>query len=77
INGASLSNANPLGSALVDQAGRKVVLTVRRNGAETKVVIKPVSGAAKTEVMYDDWVEFQRAEVSRLSNGTLAYSHIR
>jgi len=77
VNGAALSNANPLGVAIVDQAGRKVTLAVRRNGAEVKVVIKPVSAAAKTEVMYDDWVEYQRAEVARLSNGTLAYSHIR
>lgn len=77
VNGVAPSASTPLGALLVDQAGRKVVLGIRRNGADAKVTIKPLPGGAKTEAMYDDWVAYQRAETSRLSNGTLAYTHVR
>lgn len=77
VNGTTPNAASPLNALLVDQANRKVVLAVRRGTGQVKVTIKPTSNAVKSEAMYDDWVAFQRAEVDRLSHGTLAYTHIR
>ena len=77
INGSTSSEGAPLTALMVDQAGKKVVLGVRRGGSDIKVTIKPVSGAARAAVIIDDWEEWNRKEVDRLSSGTLAYTHVR
>jgi C-terminal processing protease CtpA/Prc len=39
--------------------------------------VKPVSQSDETELLYQRWVRSRRAEVDRLSDGRLAYAHIR
>jgi Tol biopolymer transport system component/C-terminal processing protease CtpA/Prc len=39
--------------------------------------VKPISQSDESELLYQRWVRSRRAEVDRLSNGRLAYAHIR
>jgi len=39
--------------------------------------IKPISQGEESELLYQRWVRSRRAEVDRLSNGRLGYTHIR
>ena len=66
--------------ALAGKAGNGVDVLVNaapdKTGART-VKLTPVSRGQFTELLYDHWVEGNRAEVERLSGGKLAYLHIR
>lgn len=76
VDGVTISRSKPLSSLLLDKDGKRVVLGVRRSLNDITVKFKPVSPGARTGLAYNDWVEFQRAEVDRLSGGALAYTHI-
>lgn len=39
--------------------------------------VKPISGGAMNQLMYERWVRARRAEVDSLSGGRLAYVHVR
>jgi tricorn protease len=66
--------------ALAGHSGQSVDLLVNsrpeRNGART-VRLTPASRARFTDLLYEQWVERNRAQVERLSGGRLAYVHIR
>jgi len=66
--------------ALAGQSGRSLELLVNgrpdRNGARL-VRLFPASRARFTDLLYEQWVERNRARVEQLSGGRLAYAHIR
>ena len=39
--------------------------------------VKPINGRAESELLYRRWVRRRRAEVDSLSDGTIAYVHVR
>lgn len=48
------------------------------NGDDQRnVVLRPISFSAARSLLYDTWIELNRSEVHRLSNGKLGYLHIR
>ena len=67
-------------ATLSGQGGRSLELLVNsrpsRAGART-VRLTPVNRARFTDLLYEQWVERNRAAVDRLSGGRLAYLHIR
>lgn len=62
---------------LEGKSGRYTRLTVVRNGREKDVIIKPISSGRETDLLYDRWVERNRAMVEKLSQGRLVYVHIK
>ena len=63
----------PLAS-LIGAAGKPVELTLRRDGADRRVVVVPI---ADEEVLrYQDWVASRRAYVAEHGGGRLGYVHV-
>jgi tricorn protease len=77
VDGQALSATNVLGQALNRKSGKRVSLTIQRDGKQESVLIKPDSAASRTSLFYEDFVSWQRAQVEKLSGGKLTYVHIR
>lgn len=77
VNEKELGREWTLAQALTGTVGRRVTLQVQRGARELEIRIRPVSTAARSSVHYDHWVEWNRSEVYRLSNGRLGYMHIQ
>ncbi|HES57896.1 MAG TPA: PDZ domain-containing protein, partial [Firmicutes bacterium] len=83
VNGDPVGPETNRAVALRNTVGEPVQLTVSRENHETgeaeeiEVPIKPVSGGAIAELQYEEWVQWNKDEVDRLSGGRLAYQHIR
>jgi tricorn protease len=57
--------------------GKRVVLGVSTGGAaERPVAVRPVNLVTERGLRYRDWVETNRALISRLSGGRLGYAHM-
>ena len=52
-------------------------LTVNRNGKDVDVNIRPQSGAAFKELLYDEWIKGNRSKVDQMSGNRIAYSHMK
>jgi C-terminal processing protease CtpA/Prc len=78
INGVELgSNPTQLLELLNRKAGKSVRLTLKYQGRSEDVTVKPISWRSQSNILYKRWVEKNRKEVEKLSNGTLGYVHIR
>jgi tricorn protease len=77
VDGVEPTSGSPMALLLNKKAGKKVKLKVERNGQTLDIDIKPLDAAAKTSVLYEDWVSWERAQVEKLSNGQLTYIHIQ
>jgi tricorn protease len=75
IGGRALTATNGPGAALVNQAGREVMLTIVRGDEKPRRVLVRT---LKDERMlrYRNWVEANRAHVHAQSNGRVGYLHI-
>ncbi len=77
VNGQALAPGVNLDRLLLDQIDRRTVLTVATPGAPPReVVVRPVSAAAASALVYRQWVEGRRAYVDRISGGKLGYAHM-
>lgn len=77
VDGAKLGSGKPLSALLNRKGGHKVELKIDRGGRELEVTIKPIDSIVRSAVNYDNWVRWEREQVDKLSNGQLAYMHIR
>lgn len=79
IDGTPANAASNINSLLAGTRGRRLTLTVtdKAGGKGTEIEIKPESGSAEFNHRYEAWVMRNRAIVDSLSNGRLAYLHIR
>lgn len=61
------------------KAGKRVRLTIRdsKTGKTSDIVTKPISQGVERELLYKRWVERNRKLVDSLSNGQLAYVHVK
>lgn len=68
-----------INNLLAGTRGHRTMLTVADSpgGETTEVEVKPESGGAEYNHRYEAWVMRNRAIVDSLSNGQLAYLHIR
>ncbi|WP_343562708.1 S41 family peptidase [Sphingobacterium sp.] len=55
----------------------EVQLTLNRNGKEIHTNVRPISGTAFRELLYDEWIKDNRSRVDRLSDNKIAYSHMK
>lgn len=78
VNGVPLSQSFSVDQALEQQAGQYVHLQVKRKQAKDtlsqSVIVKPSD--CNQERLYREWVEKNRAYVTKHSNGKLGYIHI-
>lgn len=61
------------------KAGDRVRLTLYHPSRKKawEEVVKPISGGAESQLLYDRWVDGRRAAVDSLSGGRLGYVHVR
>lgn len=77
INGEAVSTEMPVDRLLADAAGKRTLITVTGTDGKTKdIVVRPVSSARHSALLYDRWVKQRAADVDRLSGGRLGYVHI-
>ena len=78
VNGKPALGARDISDLLLNQAGKQVLLQVKRgNGAPRAVIVTPVDMAKQTALRYGDW-ELSRAEqVAASSQGRIGYLHLR
>ena len=79
VNGAPVSGTVNVDELLVRGIGRRTVLTVasQPTTSETReVVVRPVAQGAEKNLLYRQWVEWNRAYVDKISGGRLGYAHM-
>ena len=79
IDGEAIKKGTDYYPLLEGKVGRKIRLTVydpekKKRFEET---VRGISDAQVAEIMYNRWVERNRAEVEKLSGGRLGYIHIK
>ena len=75
VNGQPVSRQLPPQALLVNQAGMKAELTLRRDDGSTRHVIVKLL-ADEVPARYRDWVERNRHWVHEQSNGRVGYFHL-
>lgn len=80
VDGQELGKDITFDQLLDRKAGKKLVLTVNSqptlDGAH-QVALRPATPEAASDLEYEDWVAQRRQMVDKLSNGRLAYLHVR
>ncbi|NVJ70572.1 MAG: PD40 domain-containing protein [Alphaproteobacteria bacterium] len=78
INGTELGEGVNLNALLNNKAGDRTRITFEKaDGSRFDEVIKPISGGAQDQLMYERWVKKSRAMVENLSGGKVGYVHVR
>ncbi len=78
IDGEKILAGRDYAPLLEGKADRKTMLQIRRAGGKLDTVsVKPLSGAAFNDLLYQRWVERNEAYVDSLSNGRVGYVHIQ
>lgn len=78
VNGVELTKTQNLYQLLNHTNGKRVRFTFESaNGDNFEEVIKPASGGEISNLLYERWVSSREALVEKLSNGRLAYVHVR
>jgi tricorn protease len=78
IEGTTVTAETDLTTLLNGPLERDIRLRVRKDDeTTTDVVLRPISYSRARGLLYDKWLEDNRAAVDRLSSGTLGYLHVR
>jgi Tol biopolymer transport system component len=79
VDGTAIGPHTNIDELLEHKINQKVELTVAdAAGSPTRTVaVRPGNNTAEKELLYRDWVDRQRAYVTKVSNGRLGYIHIR
>lgn len=79
INGRNVLTADAPSDLLRDQAGRQVLLTLKKSGASERrqTVVKPISPEEDANLRYTEWEYTRRQTVEQKSAGRIAYVHLR
>lgn len=77
INGTKVDPSTDLSEVLTLTPNTDVQLQVKNaNGEERTVKIRPIGVAATRNLLYEKWLQDNRAMVEKASNGKLGYLHI-
>ena len=80
VDGVPVNARINLDEVLMHKVGHRVELKVSSSpdGASARdVVVQPISQATEKNLLFNDWVEANRAYVEKVSNGRLGYVYIR
>lgn len=76
IDGVTIAADMDMDALLNRKADTNVLLTLNEGGKKRDIVVKPITMGAQNSLLYRRWVERNRAEVEKLSNGDFGYVHI-
>lgn len=79
VEGTAITARTNLDELLANKVGRRVALKVSSFGDGTnarEVALQPISTNAEKNLLYNQWVEINRAYVEKVSNGKLGYVHM-
>lgn len=79
VDGAAIAKGVNLDELLEGKVNRRVVLNVSASpdgSNKREVVVRPISTGAEKNLLYRQWVDENRAYVSRASGGRLGYVHL-
>jgi tricorn protease len=76
IDGAPIEAGADFEQLMGGTIGHKVSLTLARSGAPVTTSVQPSGSAAAKNLIYDAWVEHNRALVDQRSRGALGYVHM-
>ena len=74
INGVELGEGANWMEALTGKAGKKIAVTVKKDGKETILHVKPLS--SESGLLYRRWVRQREDIVYKLSGGRIGYVHV-
>ena len=79
IDGQAITPQIDFYALLNRKVGKLTLLSVLdpRTNTRWDESVKPISGGAESQLLYQRWVRQRRAEVDSLSGGTIAYVHVR
>jgi len=79
VNGRSTTPGVPLEALLRQQAGKQVLMEVRRSdtNAPKSIIVKPITADREADLRYDDWEFSRRKTVDALGKGQIGYVHLR
>lgn len=76
VNGQRISNLAELTTALRNQAGRQVLLELKRGNSTLKRIVEPVPAGQESMLRYQDWVQRNLQQVTEASAGRFGYLHL-
>lgn len=76
VNGRPVRDLATLTAVLHNQAGRQVLLELRRGQAGHRTVAVAVDSARLAQLRYSDWVESRRERVAQAGDGRIGYLHL-
>lgn len=78
IDGTTVDPGMNLAGVLNGRLDRDIVLQIANSeGDERQVVLRPITFPAARELLYEQWIRNNRAQVEKQSDGRLGYLHIR
>jgi C-terminal processing protease CtpA/Prc len=79
IDGVDIKKDQDFNALLNRKAGKPTLLTFTNPATKERwdESVKPISTGQESGLLYDRWVERERLETDRLSNGRLGYVHVR
>jgi len=75
VNGITISSIADLNNLLRNQAGKQVLLSLKRGDTTVKTVVTPASGRQDRRLRYNDWVNNNRVKVEK-SDDQIGYLHL-
>jgi C-terminal processing protease CtpA/Prc len=79
VDGTKITAESNLDAMLAHSVNRRTVLSVSSTAAGTDardIVVRPINQATEKNLLYRDWVEWNRAYVEKASGGRLGYAHM-
>jgi len=79
IDGELITSTTDWAALLNRKVGKNVLLSLYNEATKTRFdeVVKPITFAEETSLMYKRWVEKMRAIVEKLSGGKVGYVHVQ
>ena len=76
INGKTVTDLAELTNLLRNQAGKQVLLTLKRDKQQWQTVAVPVSAGQDSQLRYQDWVVGNQQSVAAASKNQFGYLHL-
>ncbi|MFC3023576.1 S41 family peptidase [Vibrio zhugei] len=77
INHDAIHSLKDVNQALNNQAGQKVLLTLRRGEKEHSTIVTPTSTSQCRQLNTQDWAEQNRRKVAKLSDNKIGYVYLQ
>lgn len=76
VNGQAVSDVASYHQALLQQQGKQVLLTLKRQGKVMQTVAEAISPQQDSMLRYSHWVQSNKQQVDKLSQQQLGYLHL-